>query len=302
MYSRCIGSARIVDPARPGESAAFRKIFTNSPNLTYYFRFRTTDSGEKGLGVTMSDGHTRHFCVVVHDVAPRWRPEVDQILVRLRPLVGQCVGGAIVPSWHGRHPCEADALQFRNWSMHFGEYLLHGWTHQRDCRPGIVSWLTGQSDEFAGLTAEESQQRVEQGQALVTAILGNRLRGFVAPAWQLPGGIAAIQSAGIEYCLGYFQLSRAAAAPIRLTTWSWDWGWLPVAGYVGAFLGELRRAWQKSALPVVVLHPMDVRRGHINAACRVIQRLIDQGWNPALPCEVAGCEPVSNRTVSACKD
>ena len=43
------------------------------------------------------------------------------------------------------------------WVAHqFGEILLHGWTHQREAGYGMVSYLTNRSDEFTGLTADET--------------------------------------------------------------------------------------------------------------------------------------------------
>ncbi|MDB5385820.1 MAG: putative deacetylase [Planctomycetaceae bacterium] len=231
---------------------------------------------------------SRRFCVMVHDVTPAFSEEIDQILDHLQPIVGKNVSGAVVPAWHGRQLNAIDRGQFQVWDEMFGELLLHGWTHYRQQHPGLVSWLTGRSDEFTGLSPEEARDILSRAQSEMKSVLGTSLRGFVAPAWQFPCQLADIRRAEVEYVMGFQHLESAQGKLIPLATWSWDWGWLDGASRLGAFLGNCRRIWCPNALPVIVLHPIDLRRRHVRHALNLIREFLQEGWKPVLPGEMVG--------------
>ena len=92
------------------------------------------------------------FLVVVHDVAPVFGVQLRTIVRTLEPLVGNRFSAAVVPRWHGGPSGAADD-PYGGLLGCFGERLLHGWTHQRERRNGLISWLTGQADEFQRSTA-----------------------------------------------------------------------------------------------------------------------------------------------------
>lgn len=231
-------------------------------------------------GVT---GDGRCFCVVIHDVAPVFAAEIKQILDQLQPLLGNRFSAAVVPCWQGRHPDSDDCRQFQIWAERCGELLLHGWTHHRQHRPGLVSWLTGCSDEFSGMTRSEARLRVTAAQSQMKLIFGAPLSGFVAPAWQFPGTVADIQEAEIEYLMGFQRLESHLGESIPLATWSWDWGWLPGTSRVGPWLGTVKQACCRAAIPAIVLHPVDVHRRRVTHALRLIGRFLQAGWQPVLP-------------------
>ena len=236
-------------------------------------------------------GRNRHvtckpFCVVVHDVTPRFARDVDTILGQLTPLVGQQLASAVVPRWHGRAATGGDRACFRQWMTEFGETLLHGWTHCRVRRPGLVSAVTNRADEFGGLRCAEILARVREGQQEMSEILGLALRGFVPPAWQLPVNARELQPAGIDFVVRFTRLESSSTRPVPLATWSWDWGGVPGSGRIGSWIGPWRLRWQPLAIPCIVLHPTDVARGHLASAVAAIRHLLATGRTPCLPSQL----------------
>jgi peptidoglycan/xylan/chitin deacetylase (PgdA/CDA1 family) len=226
------------------------------------------------------------FCVVVHDVTPFFAAEIDRILDELQPLIREQLVGAVVPQWHGSRTSAFARRQFAYWLTRFGDFVLHGWTHHRETKRGVVSWCTDCADEFARRSLGETLERLRLAQICAQDLLGQTLRGFVPPAWRLAASIAEIRPAGIEYLLRFRSLEPYKRRPIPLATWSWDWGWLPGTHFPGAALGAWCQWLNPCAVPTVVLHPIDVRRGRLAAALRLIRRLLSSGLSPVLPCNL----------------
>lgn len=233
------------------------------------------------------------FCVIVHDVTPVFAPEINQILKHLEAELGNTVSGAVVPRWHGREFDEKSCACFRQWSAEFGEILLHGWTHLRERRPRMVSWLTDRADEFNGLSAAEAIGRIRGGVSLMEEFLEVRVRGFVPPAWQFPIEASQWKHSGIDYVVRFTRIEQRSGRHIPLATWSWDWGRFSWLGRPGAWLGRCARTWNRGAIPVIVLHPADVQRGFLPDAMRLIRSLIGGGWTPALVRDICAPEPLT---------
>ncbi len=223
------------------------------------------------------------FCVVVHDVTPLFAREIDQILKTIQPLIRDRVVGAVVSRWHGNAPGASDRRRLRDWSTQFGDLVLHGWTHRREIRRGVVSWCTGAANEFERLSLGETLERLRRAQLDAEDLLGRPLRGLVPPAWRLGAKINQLISLGIEYVMRFRSLEPYGKRPVPLATWSWDWGWLPGTHLAGGALGACCRWLNRGAVPAVVLHPLDVYRGCLPAAERLIRRLLSSGLVPVLP-------------------
>ena len=70
------------------------------------------------------------FVVAIHDVAPVFWSELEEIVRALGELVGRTVSLAVVPSWHGCWPLTAHP-RFVGWlAERGGEQLLHGYEHR----------------------------------------------------------------------------------------------------------------------------------------------------------------------------
>ena len=72
---------------------------------------------------------------------------------------------------------------------------------------------------------------------------------------------------------------------IPLATWSWDWGVAGAAGRWGAALGHVL-ARRRGAVPCVVFHPADLRRGLLDRGLIRLERLLARGCRPVLPSEL----------------
>jgi predicted deacetylase len=227
----------------------------------------------------------RRFAVVVHDVAPAFLPQLARIAEALAPRVGREVACEVVPCWHGR-PIDGPGGGFERFvARAFGEVLQHGYTHRQD-RPGVLSLLTGRSDELVGLPRQEIRRRLGLGRELLRRVLGVAPAGFVPPAWQV-GRVTTRELGGCGFrYLATFGAIRAASGPtIPLSTWSWDWGVLGLLGRVGQPFGDVYWRIRPATLPCFVVHPADVNRGYLPRVLEVVDRLLGLGRTPGLPSE-----------------
>jgi len=233
-----------------------------------------------GGRATLPNAPLQKFCVIVHDVTPVFGREIDAIFERLLPEAGTALAGAFVPCWHGVDPDESDRRMMRGWSSLCGETLLHGWTHRREHRRGIVSWATGRADEFGGCPAKEVIARVRRGRDRLQELIGRTVTGLVPPAWQLPVKADDLSDSGIDYVVNFKRLQSASGHNVALASYSWDWGRFSVLSRAGAWLGTCLRVWNRKAVPVIVIHPADVRRGHFVRAVNLVRRLKSAGAVP----------------------
>lgn len=232
----------------------------------------------------MIDGE-RRFCVVVHDVAGVFSSQVETIAKAVRPLIGGRFTCGIVPRWHG----EFDSQKLTDVIRLCGEcdeWLVHGMTHRRIGRGGLVSWLTNHSDEFRGLELSEIQNRVDGAAVLIQKFTEERPIGLVAPCWQLPVDPTLLN--GIDYVMGYNNLVPCCAdlQQVPLATWSYDWGRFRRAASVVNAVPAVRLALLSAVVPCVVIHPADVGRGWLPVAIRRIKWLMEREYLPAVPSQL----------------
>lgn len=223
------------------------------------------------------------FYVALHDVAPRFSKQIAAIAEALSPLIGSNMAAAVVPRWHGR-PIGPDDREFIELvRRHFDDILLHGLTHSRDNGRGLVSLITRNSDEFNGLSVEETESRLEQGQAALQQHFAETACGFIAPTFQR-GRLTAERLAGhgLHYAVGFRHIEFSSGERIPVATWCWDvsrWGPL---GHVGHFYGNLRMGLYKDLLPCLAIHPVDVDRGFLPKIVALTRKLLDENRQPIL--------------------
>lgn len=224
----------------------------------------------------------RPFSIVVHDVAPPFISPITTILGQLKPLVQGPINAALVPNWHGESPAPATPGFGAFVRTHFDEVLLHGYTHCRNHGGSLLSCLTHKSDEFSGSPGTEAIERLRRGQAVMAELLGEPARGFIPPAWQRgPITLRLLSECGLHYCVGLTGIECANGRRIPLSTWSWDAGVIAELGYLGEATGAITFAVRRRALPCVVFHPVDVRRGHLPRGLRLVQAFLAKGRQPA---------------------
>jgi len=235
--------------------------------------------------VLLTDLHgsdPRPFLVVVHDVCSLFEQETLEIIGALNPMLGQRVAAAVVPNWRGR--AIEDAQFCESLIDHFGEILLHGWTHQRESGGGLISLVTRGSDEFAGLTASDACRRLMIGKDRLQGLLGRRVAGFVPPAWQRgPIDCELLQRMDIDFLIGYREMRWADGYSIPLSTLTWDVGRFAALGLVAEWIGQIQHRYSPKSLPGVAIHPIDVSRGYLPRIVGVVKHWLAEGRVPVLP-------------------
>ncbi len=226
---------------------------------------------------------TNIFCVMLHDVAPRFQREVDQFVETLSPLIGTAMSAGVVPCWAGEPITESDRPFLERVQRSFGDLVLHGYTHTRESGRGVVSRVAAGLDEMNGLTPEETDQRLRDGQLVMQKWFDEPARGFIAPTFQVghatPDRLA---RQGIEYTVGYRYLVDAEGQRFRLATWCWDVSPLRSLNYAGHWLGELQYRLHRQAIPCLALHPLDLGRGFLPRIVRTVKKLLSAGRKPIL--------------------
>ena len=134
----------------------------------------------------------KFLIVSVHDVAPPFEKEVEQILGRLKELGVPRCSLLVVPDYH--HGGRADrnaawAGRLKRWQADGHEAVLHGYFHhaKEKSSPGLKNAFlrnvyTSSESEFLELDAAEAEKRLRLGLEVFAGV-GLRTRGFVAPAW-----------------------------------------------------------------------------------------------------------------------
>lgn len=211
---------------------------------------------------------TKALVVSIHDVAPRTRATVDQMLKRLNDLgIRQC-SLLVIPDYHhdGRFDRDAafcDWLRDRVGEGH--EAVLHGYYHLREGghREGWAKrfWTqhyTAGEGEFFDLSRSEAARRLELGRQVFSAA-GLDPSGFIAPAWLLgPEAEAAVRDAGFSYTVrigGVTDLKHGCHHASRSLVYSVRAPWRRIASL--GWNSLLDRSLRKGAFIRMSLHPPD---------------------------------------------
>lgn len=223
----------------------------------------------------------RVFCVMLHDVAPRFQRETDIFVEALSPLVGTCMTAGVVPCWAGEVMTERDRPFAERVRQGFQNLVLHGFTHTRDRGRGLVSRIASGLDEMNGLTDDETDDRLQKGQQVLREWYGQPACGFIAPTFQI--GLATpdrLAKHGMQYTVGYRYVVDSLGQRLRLATWCWDVSPIRALNYGGHWLGELNYRLRKTAIPCLALHPLDLGRGFLPRIVRTVKKLLDSGRSP----------------------
>ena len=234
---------------------------------------------------------TQPFLVCIHDATPAYGSETRVMLQDLKPLLGRRIAVGVVPNWFGEWPLTAHPDYCRLLRESCEELLLHGCFHRRQRGRGSITFLAEGGDEMNGLNREETRRTIEHGQRVFSEAFGEPARGFLAPAWQRGhvrlGNGTSLQ---LEYIMGFFSLESRAGRRVPLATWTWDcgrWGWI---GHIGHGIGWLLQLLD-CGVPTLAIHPRDLERGFWPKILRLIQELLEMGYEPSTP---AGLLEMSN--------
>lgn len=170
----------------------------------------------------------------IHDVSPKFVPEVERLLAALEPHVGRRLAMLVVPNHWGDAPIAGDRAfqrRLRAWADEGIEIFAHGWYHRCDTPPETARdrWrgkhMTAGEGEFVGLDRAVANGRIQAALSLIGDIIGRAPTGFIAPAWLYsPGAKAALADAGVAVAEDHLRVwspvtgERLAWGPV--VTWA----------------------------------------------------------------------------------
>ncbi|MGN6269216.1 MAG: DUF2334 domain-containing protein [Sphingomonas sp.] len=167
----------------------------------------------------------RKLIVSIHDVGPKFEPQVDALVDRLTRRLGHPrFAMLVVPNHWSEAPLannSAYQTKLRRWADAGVEMFVHGWFHRDDSRHvGALNrfksrHMTAGEGEFLGLSEREALRRMREGRRLIEDIIGRPVTGFVAPAWLYGSGArAALVQAGFALAEDHMRVWRPATGEI----------------------------------------------------------------------------------------
>ena len=218
----------------------------------------------------MSTASRRLLLVSIHDVTPRFESEIDGLLDRLRPHVGDRLAMLVVPNHWGDCPIVPGspfATRLRDWSDRGIEIFLHGWSHRDSIAHASAAdrlrarHLTAGEGEFLGLSRTQASALIGDGKALLEDVIGRPITGFIAPAWLYgPGAYQALVDCNIDLAEDHWRVWSPAhgveLARSPVITWASRSRWRKTSSL--ALAGAMRHVPLPSVMRIGV-HPPDVR-------------------------------------------
>jgi predicted deacetylase len=216
--------------------------------------------------------------VSIHDVSPAWEREVE-VALSMAHAAGVRPALLVVPDFHGRaplgdHPAFVDRLRALEADGH--EIYLHGYYHrsrgwneaEAQRESGAVARLrhlfaqkvvSASEAEFSDVTREEAVARLDAGERVLKDA-GLTIRGFVAPAWSMPGWVLDLLGRrGYRFTEDHLRVHDPASGRSRPSV---------VLNYASRTPGRLLSsvAWCRIARPArrvlparIAIHPADMR-------------------------------------------
>lgn len=220
----------------------------------------------------MSLDRTRRLLVSIHDVGPKFGPQVDQLADRLAErLDGLRFAMLVVPNHWGEAPLAGDPAyqaKLRRWSDAGVEMFAHGWYHRDDsCHRGTLARfkarrMTAGEGEFLGLGRNEAVRRMADGRKLIEDITGRPVAGFVAPAWLYgEGARQALVEANFALAEDHMTVWRPATGAVvakgPVITWASRSGPRIASSLIAARLARV--GLQRQRVVRIAVHPGDTR-------------------------------------------
>jgi predicted deacetylase len=230
----------------------------------------------------------------IHDVGPRFAPQVDALIDRLAPHVGLRLAMLVVPDHWDAAPLARDrafARRLRGWADAGVEMFVHGWSHRDAAPKGFAATrMTAGEGEFSALGRAEALARMRRARAVVEDATGSAAAGFIAPAWLYSDGArAALTDAGFALAEDHFRVWTPADGRVvargPVITWASRSRWrrassLAVAAAARALLGGQR-------VVRVAVHPGDTGEPSLLASIDATLSALLRGRRPGRYAELA---------------
>ena len=154
----------------------------------------------------------KKLVVSVHDVTPKYKGELSEIVSELDRIGIDKKSMLVVPNWEGQHDLREND-DFVSWLHDLkasgDEIVLHGYDHQSIKRKGHYKnqfqWFMGEvfaqgTGEFQNLTYEEAKQKLQNGKTVFSDVEWDNVVGFVSPAWLTNKDVEkALKDEGLKY-------------------------------------------------------------------------------------------------------
>lgn len=227
----------------------------------------------------------RHYLPEIHDLHPSMADRLDELIGVFPAEARDKIAFSVVPNWMGTCRLDAHGDFVRRLSELPGSMVLHGWTHTRG--PDLLNWLVYGLDnrsEFPGLSADDTESRLDRGLATFAAAGLDPPRWFCAPRWQPNAHLGpALRRAGFLGVLARWRIERFDAAPVRIAPLNFD------EGARAPIVAAARLARRRTIADLLsadrsfrfVLHPGDLDHAATMAQIRALARtLAERGWAP----------------------
>jgi len=200
----------------------------------------------------------------IHDVGPRFAPQVDVLVERLARHVGLRFAMLVVADHWDAAPLAHDpayARRLRGWADAGVEMFVHGWSHHDATPRGFAAThLTAGEGEFAALGRAAALARMVRARDVVEQATGVPAAGFVAPAWLYSDGArAALADAGFALAEDHFRVWRPADGAMLargpVVTWASRSRGRQLSSRLVA--GVARQALTRQRVVRVAVHPGD---------------------------------------------
>ena len=199
----------------------------------------------------------------IHDVGPRFEPQIDALADRLAQLLGgPKFAMLVVPDHWDEAPLARSsgfARKLRAWSDAGVEMFVHGWRHRDDqFHAGRIArvrarHMTAGEGEFLGLSRNEALSRMQAGRIVIEDAIGRATAGFIAPAWLYgEGAMAALPDAGFALAEDHFRVWRPADGHVLARG--------PVVTWASRSRGRIASSLAFAALARTALAPLRVAR------------------------------------------
>ena len=167
----------------------------------------------------------KRLLLSIHDVGPRFEEEVDRLIGHVaRHVEPDALAMLVVPNHWGAHPIGANAAfarRLRQWADAGVTMFAHGWfhkdlsTHDDRLSRFKARHMTAGEGEFLGLDARDASRRMADARALIEAITGRPVTGFVAPAWLYGApALAVLRTSGFALAEDHMKLWHAPTGQV----------------------------------------------------------------------------------------
>ena len=134
----------------------------------------------------------KHYLPEIHDLYPGMAEKLDALIAAFPDAARPHIAYSVVPDWMGNDPLDAAPDFVARLNALPGHIALHGLTHTKG--PDLWNWLAyghENRSEFAGLTDEETAEKLDRGLAMFAAAGIARPTWFCAPRWTPSRGLNA---------------------------------------------------------------------------------------------------------------